>query len=410
MKLMKYVENPRKALDYSERYINDGSPSGFTALYRSSPETDPYGDNSYFHLFALHDDNKNFQLFTSQDNVIDPYPDLFFIHPDMINHPDLMDYNIEKVEKFKVVPTASSRTVRILDGLCHDYIKLYYDGIVGRTNRKLYTIKAISGPEISSIFVNALKNRVFVTEFAIFNEKFAKIHKNINISNDLNYWGYIWRDSTPFGNSSKKIDYIIPFFSLWSTDRRNPSEKLLFIQLIEKWQKDWKLNVYEKMLYRLLDIYFESVLKLGLLFEFNAQNVLLGLDENFDVASIILRDMMDTEKDYSMREQKGLDNRFVSYPYHVISEEDKDFWQKRHSFSFDFKLSLYVIEPLVDMCSRLGLVLKTNLIHDLKIYTEKWLKHLPIDFFPRDRKWFSYEKVLIDKEKILVPNDNPLLR
>jgi hypothetical protein len=410
VKVKDFLANPLVALQHAERYVNEGSPSGFTALNRTSALTDPLGYNPYFNLCILKDVPEAFEIIgTSSSNNPHISSDYLFIHPDMVQHPDLREFQVERFDRIKVTPTSSSRTVQIINEPPFDYIKLCYDGIVGRNNRRLYRKKAIAGPEISIIISQAINEGVLDPSLSILNEPCAKLHKNHTLAKE-DHWGMVWREHTPTGPTSGHIAFMLPFFSFWSIDRRNPEDDIILKQLINIWGSGYKTHLVENILFRVIDIYFEMVVKLGLLFEFNAQNVLVGFDKNFNPISIILRDMMDAEKDLTIRAGLGLNTTFESFPYHVISEEQGHFYQERHSFSFDFKLSGYIIEPIIETASRLKVLDKVQTVMDIKYYTSKWLRQLPENYFPYDGKWYSYDKILIDKEKIHVDNDNPLLR
>src|SRR5437773_11936635 len=51
MLLQDVLTNPTTTRQYVERYLNDGSPSGFTTDYTTSPETSPFGLTSWFHPY-----------------------------------------------------------------------------------------------------------------------------------------------------------------------------------------------------------------------------------------------------------------------------------------------------------------------------------------------------------------------
>ena len=133
MTLKDFEINPTESLIYFDRYVNDGSPSGFTEINRTSPMTDPFGMNKDFHLSMIESQEKNFKIYGSlvPDIPLESYQ--FYIHPDMVNHSDLKGCRIIKQETFSVAPTSSCRTVKILSYDNGDYIKLHYDGIIGRT-------------------------------------------------------------------------------------------------------------------------------------------------------------------------------------------------------------------------------------------------------------------------------------
>ena len=119
---------------------------------------------------------------------------------------------------------------------------------------------------------------------------------------------------------------------------------------------------------------------------------------------------MDVEKDVAIRGKLGLHTDFSSHPYHVIPDDNLLFCQMRHSFLFDFKLSTYVIEPLLNAASNLGVLCKEEAIKKLAEHTAAWRAALPPDYFPAGNSWYCYDRVLIDKAKLHVRKLDPLLR
>lgn len=403
------LTHPLSTFQFLERYVNDGSPSGFTEHYRTSPQTDPWSDVPHFNLHFLEDSSDSFDTFG--ESTANPYWQnyLFLLHPNMADHIDLSGYQIH-CSALPVVPTSSARTVQILDEHHPDFVKLYYDGIVGRNNRRLYRTKAIAGPEISRIVLDGIQAHVLHEGLSILHEPMARVHRNRNIRDQRDHWGVVLREYKPRGTRAFDIKYLVPLFSLWSRNRKDKSEPTLLEQFADVWQHDAEEIILHQILETIIDIHFQLITRLGLQFEFNAQNVLLGFDENHSPVSIVLRDMMDAEKDLRIRRSLGLTCSFASSPYHVLYEDDVDFAKKRHSFAFDFKLSKYVVEPLVHHANENEPMLARAQIESLKQRVAYWQKALPEDYFPDSNTWYAYGPVLIDKEKHHVKMSAPLLR
>ncbi len=409
MDLDTILSDPQSALGHLERYVNDGSPSGFTALHRTSSLTDPFGDQTSFAPYVLFDSEASFSTFGAlvSHNILKN--NLMFIHPDMAHHPDLSGYDVSECDDLRVVPTSSARTVQIINHFPNDYIKLYYDGIVGRHNRRLYRTKAIAGPEISGLLLSAIDLHQLPDYLAILHEPCARIHRNRNHEDPGNDWGMVWRESHPRGTAANRVHWIAPLFSLWSKDRLNPGQPTLLEQLSELWMHRAEEHILT-LLRNIIDIHFTLVSKLGLQFEFNAQNVLLGFDDECQIVTVILRDMMDVEKDIAIRHSLNLPLDFASYPYHVLSESDKLFAQKRRSFAFDFKLCKYIVSPLLTNGHLYGASSFERILSDLKAHTSTWIKRLPAEYFPQNGLWYAYARVLVDTNKVLIANQEPLLR
>ena len=72
------------------------------------------------------------------------------------------------------------------------YLKLHYEGILGRVNREIPRIKAISGPELSRIISNSIDKNMLCEKLYLFKEFAARIlfvkesKKEITLNNQSN--------------------------------------------------------------------------------------------------------------------------------------------------------------------------------------------------------------------------------
>jgi hypothetical protein len=408
MNLKDIEASPDESLIYLDRYVNDGSPSGFTEINRTSPMTDPFSMNRDFNLFAVESEEKNFKIYGSLPINIPLENNQFYIHPDMVNHTDLKGCKLIKQDHFTVSPTSSCRTVKILSDSCGDYVKLHYDGIIGRVNRNLKTYRAMSGVEISKIIKENLADGTLPDFLSIYEEPFAKIFLNPLEKNENAFWGMVWRFEKPFGKKSETIKFTVPLFSLWSVDRVNKQEEIFGRQLFNHWGTNAKQVFVDELLLPILNSYFELIVKLGLQNEYNSQNLLIGFDDDWKPQSLIFRDLMGIEKDIDIRNSLGLRNRFDTYQYKLISSYDP-LYSIRHSFAFDFKVCKYVIEPLIDLAVRYSIANRQDLIDVSRERVKYWIKLLPESYFPKG-KWYSHRKVLIVEKRDYIENRNPMLR
>ena len=336
----------KDALLYLERYVNKGSPSGFTNKYTVSKRYHPIHPSPFFELPVIQFPLKDcliFPEFARTSFIVDDCV-LFPVHPDMIEKVlhifdnENYDYTIDK--PLKAVPTASMRTVYVRHQGNEYHLKLHYDGIIGRINRKLPWLKAIAGVEISQYLEK--KQKELPASLAFFREICAITNKTDDKNRQVSF---IIREPKPFPYvSDDRI--LIPFFALTSKDIFNADDSLLLVQIINKHKSlDY---IFKKIVELILESYFYLIFSLGLIPEINAQNILLELDRNFNPTRIVLRDLMGWEKDLSLRNSLGLENNFKSYPYKCISKKDGMLYYIRHSFSYDFKLSFYVIDDIVN--------------------------------------------------------------
>ncbi len=410
MKIEELWQNPLKSLQYMERYINDGSPSGFTEKFRTSLPTDPFGNAEYFFLLMFESDANMFDYYGNFDLNHRIANNSFLVHPDMSEHKDLNHLTLFKSDEWRVVPTASARTVQIMD-MKSDYIKLYYDGIIGRINRRLPRKKAVNGPEISHMILKAIEFGLLPENLAILHEPFAKIYRNPQIENRDEDWALTWREERPRGRNTQHINVMLPLFSLWSRDRRAPGHVPFFQQFSRIWGSRTDGLVTEKILYGILDIYFSLIIKLGLQDELNAQNILIGFDKDYEPISIVVRDMMGVEKDITIRESLGLDNNFSAISYKVIAKSiNPELYIKRHSFAFDFKLSTYVLDPIIVCGHTFGVWDYAKKKQQIKSMAAQFIRSLPDDYFPPKGKWYSHRQELLVDGKIYIENENPMYR
>jgi hypothetical protein len=400
-----------------ERYVNDGSPSGFTEKHRTKGETDPFGLKPWFHPFYFTYDEHECDVYGNVPTFL-PFEDSmsnrwFIIHPDMANHEELASFHVKECEKLKVVPTSSARTVQLLNPKSRDYLKLHYDGIIGRINRKFDRMKAISGVEMSNHLEHAINSKILPDCFGILREIGAKVIK-INLDNDESAeWGLVWRKSIPHTSHTENIDYLMPLFSLWSFDRLSMHDPVILDQLCLKWGKESRESIVEKIITPIIACYFELLVKLGFQVELNAQNILIGFDKGFIPNSIIFRDLMGVEKDLPLRKILGLGTEFDSWPYKCIYEEmdeDPEVYKIRHSFSYDFKLCQYIIEPLVYFMEGNEIYESKKAIEKIVHFARRYISQLPKEFFPKNGKWYIHDRILIDSGKPFVAKDDPKFR
>lgn len=417
MKIETIESDPLRARCYLERYVNDGSPSGFTETHRVSPITDPFGLTPWFHPSCLQTKPSDVEDFGQVPILLPMEEQLgenwFIVHPDMIGHSDLDLFQVQVADNLRVTPTSSARTVQILGSTSLDYIKLHYDGLIGRIDRKLPYAKAISGPEISQHILDAIYEHRLPDSLCILHETGAKMLKigSSAAACPQRHWGLVWREGIPRGHRADQISYLIPLFSLWSFDRLQSYDPPILSQLCKLWRSHAYDNIYNGILAPILDSYFSLVLNLGFQIELNGQNVLAGFNSKWEPIAVVFRDTMGTEKDLTLRMQLGLSVDFKSSPYKVIRKEDgEDLYRIRHSFVFDFKVSTYVLDPIVKLASTVGGVDYNEVTSQLKVHTNKWVNKLPEDYFPTEGKWYKHDKTLLNNQRPYVAEFHPKYR
>lgn len=379
-------------LNHLERYVNDGSISGFTQKYTTSAYTNPFVGDKNFNLYTCSvkkdwvisiGEIPNFLKTTCTSS------DFIFIHPDMVNDLSCSKVKIDKSD-YKAVPTSSSRTVH-LKGKNSLFIKLHYNGIIGRINRDLTHRHALASVELTQMIKEVLDNNIDFKNVCILPESGAKIIYNEVSDYDF---GMVIRDAKPYGHNSSNVKYMIPAFSLFSKDRKNLVDPTIISQLINRNDDDPKQYLLDNILIPLVKIYFNFIRTHGLQLELHSQNFFIGLDEDFHIVAFIMKDMESIDIDETYRKELGLKSKLKCYPYKHIEHTQYNY-KIKHSFMFDYKLCEYTLLSIIQsVCKDYGLE-SDEFIDAVKSVVNKEIKLLPNSFYPKD--WYVFENVLIDR-------------
>ncbi len=381
-------------LAYLERYVNNGSPSGYSIKYSTSEMTNPFKGSEYINPYFCYANKSCFIDLGSIPNLGNEHDDdtsWILVHPDMKGHPIFNNakLKLEFAENIKLIPTASARTLMLSGSNAHGYFKLHYDGTIGRLERRLQYNEAISGVEISKIIASLIDEGKLDSRLTFLPEKGARVLK----INDQE-WGMVWRDEHPYG-CCDNVKYIIPVFSLFSKDRNNPQDNTLLEQIITERFYDPTTYVVDYLINPIIECYFSLLKNAGIQGEWHAQNLLIGFDENFYPQKIIARDLESMDKDLTLIETFNLPFQFLSNPYKCINSSREDY-QKKHSFMFDFKLGEYIIQPLLNFLQSIYFISTDTLIPSIKDCSENQIQDLPSDFFPK--QWYGYKNVEINRD------------
>lgn len=382
---------------YLERYVNNGSPSGFTDKNTTSEMTCPFGSNKSFYLYGVNFETKDFVFDYGRK------PDMF--EWDMLVHPDMIDLlpDVPKSKVLKVSPTASSRTVRTIEG--NDwFVKLAYKKMIGRIDRTINCCHALSSIEVSSLIEKSIEAQELPPSFYFLREPFARV---INYKGDT--WGVILRETRPYPyNSQIKIQ--IPAFALFSQDRYHPEDESIIVQLI-RFKNPEIIEDYllKQFLFPLYDCYFMLLIQCGLQLECHAQNCLFAFDNKMDVIGIVEKDAESIDKDIPLMERIGKINNITSLDYKCLHLSDYNYYIM-HSFMFDFKLGKYLVSPIIEEVSHSFPIDINYLEEKIKDHNSQYIKMLPENFFPLS--WYDYANKVHDRNKPrpYVAHGNPRYR
>ncbi len=388
MLLEQIFNEPKKSLLYLERYVNDGSPSGFTCINQTSYETSPFSDMEFFYLDILCVGDL-VETIGSMPNYFEEFGnDIILIHPDMSDIYRIKNFNIKK-SNIRVCPISSSRTVKFLD--YPGYAKLNYNGIIGRIDRSLMDKHAYSSVEMTDFLKRALKKGIY-HKLSFFPEPGARLYKSEK--DDINI-GMVYREESAFGDKVSDIRYVLPVFSLFSHDKKKLDDFLL-IQLIKKSNKSPEEYVLNDIIYTIIDNYFKLLLYEGIQPEWHAQNLLLGIDNRHSIVSLIMRDLESIDIDQTLQESIGKCINFKSYPYKHLDSSQYNY-QIKHSFMYDYKIGEYVFTPIINCVAEYFKLKRDVMENKIKEYSKQYIEKLPKDFFPKNNSWYSFDKVIIDR-------------
>src|ERR1051325_695548 len=314
---------------YMERYVNDGSPSGFTERHTSSAETSPFGVVPHFRLWSASvpdeciEDIGTIPEWIGAGNIL--------LHPDMVTEPPFAtDSARVELTNIRVTPTASARTVEVIDPPSGIYAKLHYDALLGRVNRRLTRSHACAALDVNAILRRAISEDALPPLFAFLPESSARVAILRTPDGAALEWGTVFREVEPQPRL-KATTFLIPAFSLFSADRNNATDPPLLAQLAALRSMSIGGYTYENSAKPIVCCYFELLLRFALQFECNAQNIILGFDEHGSISTVIFRDFESVDKDISLADDLNLSVTFSSYPFKCVHRELYNYSIK-HSF------------------------------------------------------------------------------
>lgn len=401
------LANPTSARRYMERYVNDGSPSGFTRKFTSSPQTSPFGSTQSFRLaiatvpLSLVQDLGELPGWLQSNEIP--------LHPDMVGE-SVITSSCRGVGdgSLLVAPTASARTVELLDSEYSGFVKLNYKGLLGRVDRQISSLHALTAIDVTSILDRATREHILPKVFSCLRESGARV-ASLEAPDGTSYeWGAVFREVEPHPPCTRTA-FLIPAFSLFSRDVNRCDDPPLLMQLVLLQELSTEEYLFENIIEPIVSCYFELLLTCALQFECNAQNILLGFDEHGKITTVLFRDFESVDKDVSLADELALDVTFHSKGFKCVHRGLYNYSIK-HSFMYDFKLGEYLLAPVIatvpDEADRSRLRERT------KNLGRAYVDRLPQAFFPPDGKWYSYDNVVVDKtsRRPYIGNLNPKYR
>ena len=390
MKASSTFNNLLDSYIYMERYVNDGSPSGFTEIHNTSFNTNPFTGLSSFHLLEFNDEDCETIIRGEQNNLFSI--GVNYSHPDSLKSSILLEAKRkQKKSSILVVPTASARTMLILNENSRGFLKLTYDvSKIGRCVRDISCASALASLETSQRLKECIDDGILPSTLAVLLESSCKVTKLILKENNFE-WGTIFRRFKPYPNNYKEL-LIVPAFSLFSTDKKNPEdEKLInqFIELSGQNPEEYLWNILKIT----IDAHWNLVIKTALRPEMHAQNCMYELDRNYKISRIIIKDMEDIDRDLFVAKYFNNDYNWNTYPYKCYDENSRDF-KYQSSYMYDFKLGEYLLSPIIKCVSNKYGLSEIIFENKIKDYVRcKYLPYLPSNYFSTESRWYYCKNV-----------------
>lgn len=326
-----------------ERFWNDGSPSGFGVNLEGAQ--DPRSPRLGYPLPLLRVPSPLVTRHGDWSFTGGPLPPAdgtfeFPLHPAMASRL-LALYSEHQLSPPPLssgpiaVPMASARTVALLEpsGAVSRHLKLHYPGTIGRFPRDLSLFKWSASLDRSERVKQALVDRglgLLLPEVGG-----ALVELPIN---DRGF-GYIVRSARPIPVGDAVTQRLVPAFAIWA---RPPVGEERILTALARTRQITPQELAIQMATGVVRLYFDMALRTGLMPELNAQNLGFVIGDADGTITPCIRDMQDVFVDAAQAPSQ-LDARLGDYK--TLNQESADLTERR-SFSYDFKLGMYVLEPL----------------------------------------------------------------
>ena len=402
-------DDGEKTYLYLERYVNSGSPSGFSERKTTSANTSPYTGVDQFPLLEFNDED------LETINLGSPQP-LFekgvnYAHPDSINS-SILQQAKRKLDKtsFNVSPTAGGRTMFIRGHSQNGYLKLTYDtSRIGRVDRQLTLKLCQSSLEVTRSLKNGIDRKIFTPAFALLLESSSKVSMLLT-SQSVYEWGVIFRESKPYPYRETRVQ-LVPGFSLFGIDRHRSNDESLINQFIHLSNSEPSAYLLH-LLKMIVDCYWQVVINCAFHPEMHGQNCLFEVDESYRVTRLVMIDMQSVDKDIPLARHLGLNDKWESYP-EACFDKNIYFYDIRSSFIYDFKLGEYLLTPLIKSVAKRYTIDATSIANEIRSYVRSnYICKLPATYFPADGCWYDCDKTEREpgQKRQYYPNANPKYR
>lgn len=381
-------------LNFLERYVNDGSPTGLTFLHSSSDCTSPFYGTPGFVLPILWLEQ---HLVQSGGFVPD-----FLKHAETLGlpvHPDCWKFVCLKRRRagtihdtILVSPTASARTVLYADYDYPLYFKLHYPFVLGRFSAELRDHKL----RLPVIISQALTVRNEQLDEISFLPDIGWLEASDACQKPCDgKLGVLVRSAIPF--NCPPLDTVLPFFSLHARSHLGKDERSLLQSMTDDFE-DKAQHIIDSILRPLISSFWNLVGKFGLWPEAHGQNILIGYEPTQSVGHVVWRDFQGfyRERDISKR---LLGQEYEEVEYHLLPIQGEELLKKRSQL-YDSYLGEYCLKPLLaEFDSEARETARSFVIEQTRYFIAKFQIELP------RRCWYAlplrppreHEKLLLQK-------------
>jgi hypothetical protein len=343
---------------YMERYVDEGakSYSRFAATTEAAPQYQPRSHAPSFEAITVLVPHERARVFEAaptealRRHYVRPDGIVFAVHPETWATAGVEGMDelraLPQGEPIRVAPTASTRTVLVLDrpaGVPPHFLKLHYPRRISRFYRRLRR-KGIE----NSVAVTADLAALHLDRFAYLPDAVGCVFGDSEES-----WGFLVREATPrprrAGDDARDARMLLPCFALFAGDLEHPTHRPLIVQLIEHLGVRPEALLLEEILLPVVRCWARIVRERGLLLEWHAQNTLLEIDRGFRPRRIVHRDC-DVWIDAAARKRAGL-----ALPFHgaaQISLDDRDTVAPHYSLVYDHFIGRELFDYLVEAVAR----------------------------------------------------------
>lgn len=371
----------------AERHINEGSPSGFTHLYR--PRTGLGVNDRGAHSLKVPVYDVSFiphkTVGEKENDLVLQFP----VHPDMKSRFEDCT-SLTPIKYLKGYATSSGRTILIQDTDSLYYRKLSYMNRLGRIVRTMSPVHLEASVQASKTLTDA-RSKEDKLPYTFFSEP-----RGACLLGNMKGWGCVSRTFLPQHVEHNDFQHQIPAFALFSRSfDRTPINSILSQVVSQNKRLNDPDEFFLEYVRPVQMMYFDSLNEHGLQVEAHAQNVIYFFDSNWKVVCIGYRDMESVDRDLSLQLVLGI-KVMNETGYKELKLTDKNYSIK-HSFMYDFKLGKYLLSPLISEWSKTTGISPKYVISLTKKYARQRIQSLPSFIFPKDQ--YDYASIIHDENK-----------